>query len=424
MRVKNRDKLIEILQNIISRGDNGIYDVLLKNVIQTGKMTSQEVSSILSLQKDLNNLDTRVLIWFYQALSEYKQMPDIDNFFFENEINEASLFIVRHRNDTFPLRFKILNKLSAKDEYLLCLSIKEIIALNHGIIQLIPDMQRESVVIKFNNKLLSHIKFSDERAREIGRCVSNGTYWSNMIRWHLMLDGSEDYIIDDNYITINHGLIANIDRQYRNAGFEYSLAENADIEMMVPVVFTIGTIRDAQAIINQEEKREPIATTHVKTFANTTSNQIVKAIKSNADIRETYKFITTIEQYESNYGFVLESLLADAIDEFYHVNADKSLTLKQKRHLENWLIDFLIDLDDCLHSQFLNFSTVKQWCVHPYAFYGYIYLSSILQDDSTYENKLRSIISKIDFAKKPWSETATPPTIKRHIMQKFKEAAE
>ena len=420
--MKNRDKLIRTLKTLISRSDNNIYDVLLKHIVQEGKMTSQEVTSILTLQKKLDDVDTTVLVWFYQALSEYKRLPDIHSYFYDNEISQASFYIDKRRRNAFPLRFKILSKLSLKDEYLICLSIKDVIELNHGIIQLIPDMQRESTVVNFNGKLLSHIKFSDTRAREIGQCILNGSYWSNMIRWHLVLDGNEDYDVSDDYIVINQGLIANIDGQHRNAGFEYCLAENNDINMMIPIVLTIGTTRDAQSIINQEEKREPLAQTHVKSFANTTSNQIVKSIKSNEDIHDTYKFITTFEQYDGKMGFVLESLLSDAIDDFYDVNSNNDMTLKDRKKLESWLIEFFIELDDCLHSEFQNFETEKQWYAHPYAFYGYIYLSSIFRDTPDYGTLLRSAISRIDFVQKPWGKALNPPVIKQRIVQVFKEA--
>lgn len=420
--MKDADTALKVIKNIIA--DNSqrqdFYSVLVENLIQTKKMTGAEVSSVLSSPECVEKLSTHALVWIYQTIAKYIDVPDIKKYFYQNEIDDANFYKEKEMNSTFPLSFSIIDQLSSKDEYLICLSIQEINELNRNVIRLVPDMQRESVVSIFKDKIVSHINFSDKRAREIGKSIADNSYWSNMIRWNLVANGEEEYLIQDGKITIFSGILANIDGQHRSVGLDYALTINPDIDRKLPIVLTIGTTKDAQTIINQEEKREPIAKSQIQAFANTVENQVVKNLKKNEDIADIYKFIRTIEQYDAGLGFVIEASLARAIEGTYQLNTNA--TLKQRRQIEKWIIDFLFEIDDIFHDEFKNFGSKKSWASHPYAFYGYIYLSGQLMDCSDWESTLRKTLGKIDFHTIPWHRVAKERRIEKQIMTIFQEA--
>lgn len=92
-----------------------------------------------------------------------------------------------------PIAFPILARLTDNDNYLTALSIQDIANLKSvGIIQWKEGMQRETVITKLSdNDFISHIKYDDNRARAIGKSMSDGTFFPNSLRWHIVADESD-----------------------------------------------------------------------------------------------------------------------------------------------------------------------------------------------------------------------------------------
>jgi hypothetical protein len=405
----SKEQVITILDKIIKKEKNDLYPVLLKELADTGKMTNGEVQNILSLTQDLNGLQIEVLEWLYSAITKNRDdLKPVEEYFTEKEIKQAEIFQIKRSQSEFPLHFKILDRLLPHEDYLITLSIKEINNLQEkGIIILDPEMQRESEIANYHNQLVSHISYSDSRAREIGEDMATNEYHADPLRWILVDNDDLDYYIDEtkNELVIKSGDIALIDGNHRTRGGEYALRKNVKIDLRLPIIISIGTVKVGQKIINQSEKRQPLNKEFVKTYDDSPESNIVKYLATTDDLDEVYKFCKTKDEINKDYGFILESSLASYIKKWYDLtNASK----KQENKIKKWLVEFLNSMADYFSEDFRNFSTIKKfkWNVSYFTVAGYIYLSSILQDVPNWESKLEKILTSIDFgnANRPWKE--------------------
>jgi hypothetical protein len=419
----SKKEVINIINNILIAENKKIYPVFQSELIETGKMTNGEIQQIIGLVTDLNDVRTEILIWLYSSILKYhNDIPPLDHFFEQEEIKQAEIFQIKRIESQFPLRLKILDKLDPyHEDYLISLSIKQINSLQeNGIFKLNVEMQRESEITTYNGQLISHISYDDDRSREIGDDMASYNYRSDTIRLILIIDGEEKYNIKDNDVIIRTGNIALIDGNHRVKGLEYGLLKNEDIELKLPVIFTIGTVQDGQIIINQSEKRQPLNKEFLKTYDNAPETNIVKKLKLSDELDKVYKFCKTPQEISKNAGFVIEGILIDYIKKYYNT---KNISKKQQDVIRDWLIGFFNTIADFFNIDFNNFQNTKKikWNVSPYCFAGYIQLSSYLQNKENWENLLIEFLSKINFNldNKPWKEGVSHPD--KNIDKFFKE---
>ena len=395
--MNNRSELIATLRNMWTTKATQCLELYI-NIVNEGRITNIDIQNLINNNDLLNNASDTVLLWLYEPLvTAFDKLKPLTYFFTKEEIIEAHESVSFRKQVKFPIRFPILAKLRS-NSYLSCLSIQQILSLKEaGIIRWKERMQRETVFTKVGNTLVSHIKYDDKRAREIGQRMIAGDFYPNSFRWHIVSSDSE-YDVTDKEIILNNGYIAEIDGQHRDKGSEYALTQNPDIEMNVPIVFTIGNSTLAQAIINQDEQRAPIDDRVVESYKPTSVNRIVKHIITSEDLDPVYKFGDTEQSIKVGGGFVLVGTLANAIEKYYHVN---KLSYNAERTLSLTIIGFLNELADYFQNDFSNYRQLQK-CKSPIIseqmFDAYIYISSKVKDDNGSYKKFRSVIASIDFS--------------------------
>jgi len=428
----SKQQVINILETVI-KSDNKKLDALFtKELVESSKMRTSEVKSILGLRTDLNELPIEKLIYLYSAIltveSIKNDIPKIDEFFEDQEIRHAENLRIERIKSQYPIKLKAY-KQTNKEDYVVRISAKQLEEWkDNGVIKLDKDMARESNITNYKGQLISSISYNDKRAREIGDKMATNNFYSNGIRLHAINNESLNYEFiqpqkpdeeGEGQLVIKSGDIALIEGNHRINGVEYALLENPDVYLYLTVFFSFGTIKDGQFIIDQEEKREPLKKELVKTYSSASESNIVKDLKS--EVSDVYKFCKTIQEVNQGGGFVLEPILIDSIKEYYddiEDNKPKEVKVRQ------WLSEFLNELSVIFNKDFKNYLSVKKskWNVSPYAFAGYIYLSSTLQGKENWEQKLSDILSSIDFSvvNKPWRDSVSKPD--KLIVKCFKEA--
>jgi hypothetical protein len=404
----SKQQVTSVLNNIIKKDNKEIYSLFLKELVETGKMTIVEVKGILSSRTNLESVPTEVLYWVYKTISKYnKELKPESEYFEEKEIKQAEIFQIKRPQSQYPLKFKILDKLNPNEDYLITLSAKEINQLQEsGVIILDPEMQRESEITCYHGQLISHISYDDDRARIIGDCMASNDYFADTIRLILIQNGEEKHhISNNNELVIESGDIALIDGNHRTRGTEYALLKNDKIDLRLPIILSVGTVKTGQKIINQSEKRQPINRELLKTYNDSPESSIVKRLTITDELDIVYKFCKTKEEIAKDYGFLLESSLASNIKKWYDLsNASK----KQENSIKNWLVEFLNSLADYFNQDFRNYQATKKirWNVSYNVFAGYIYLSSVLYGKDNWEELLVKILDSIDFSiqNRPWKE--------------------
>lgn len=423
----SKSKVVEILDKIIKTENRKLDALFTRELIEKNKMRTSEVKSVLGLRTDLNELPVEKLVYLYSAILLIKKnIPKIDEFFTEQEIRYAENLRTERIKSVFPIKIKA-HKQSNKEDYLINASIKQLIEWQDAdVFKVDANMARESVITNYNGQLISHVSYSDKRAREVGEDTAVNNFYSNGIRLHLINDGTQNYEFiqslnseeeGEGLLVIKSGNIALLDGNHRVQGFEYALLENPDLYQYTAIFFTVGSVKDGQYIIDQEEKREPLKKELVKTFSSASEAQIIRDLKTE-DIDSVYKFCNTLQEIHQGGGFVLNGVLIDNIEEFYNIES-KSQEVKTRK----WIVEFLNELADVFHKDFENYLVTKKtkWNVSPYSFGGYIYLSSVLQNQANWEDKLLSIFSQVDFSNenKPWKDGASKPD--KLVVKYFKE---
>lgn len=398
--MKDKKLLVQTLRNLYETKLEECFAIYNKELVNNGRMTISSLKKILSEYNDLEDKSDVSLAVLYQPLCKAFDIPSVDTFFTKQEQYEAAMTMTKRMNTKLPLRFKILSKLTDGDNYLVCLSIQEIQAIKEaGLIHWEETMQRESVITNIGgDRFVSHIKYSDKRAREIGKLMAAGEFFPNSLRWHITCSDENQYEVTDTEIILHDGFITELDGQHRDKGSEYALEQSPDVVMKLPVILTIGSVSMAQNIIYQDEKREPINKQVVASYKNSSANSIMKMVV-NGNIDDVYKFCDTDQGISAGSGFILKSDFAESINKYYCMN--DQLSRKQEMQISEWLTEFLVELADIFHDEFAGFRNEKKVSLiaNSKTFYLYVYISSMIKGRDNWRQVLKDVISRIDFSR-------------------------
>lgn len=398
------DSLIDIRKHIsdLIKTSAAARSAIITEVVNTGDILMSDFQFMINNDSAIENVDPAVIYRMYEALYKNGLVRDSANNIFPVSIQLSGEIGKRHDQVRFPLKLQVLKKMSDKEEYLLCLPITFVLQMREaGLLQIRSDMQRESELSVYDGKIVSHVKYSDKAARQIGEKIANNQYWSNMCRWHLVYDDHTDYSFNPNKneIIIRSGVIAIIDGQHRSVGIEYALAKNPAANMFLPIMLTVGDPRTAQNIIAQEETRQPIEKTHILQYENTVASNVGNYLFLNSDINSIYRFVETETQEKTGLGFVIKNDLIKAIQKEYKTDIEKSQSKMLQIKMQRWLVDFLVELAINLEDDFCNYKQRRntRWSVRSEAIYLYVHMAHELDGMPDWKKILMDIIHKIDF---------------------------
>ena len=166
------------------------------------------------------------------------------------------------------------------------------------------------------------------------------------------------------------------------------------------MAFTIFPLWKAQAIINQQEKKQPLNKKHADSFANSPSNIFVNYIVNSNDLSYILKNkITKTQNSIGSSGIFLFSTLSEAIKGYYSV----SEITKDKDETLTWIIKFLNEISYYFEEKLVQkqlFKTKRDtWIIDATAVHFYIGLSKKLYNSENWKDQLNDILDNIDFDK-------------------------
>ena len=393
------DTVVKLIENSIKKDKNIIYHVFKKELIDTRKLTNIEADKILALE-NIRDININVLIWTYAALRQYNEnLPELDEFFTELEIKESEDFLIKRYQSKFPLKFKF-TRMSPKNEFKIIMPVQEICELvQNGIVTIVDNLQREQQYTMYGDKLISHVKYNDNVAREISKAVISGEYWSkDDIGLHLIENPDCEFVVDEENqeITIKNGKIALFDGNHRVNGFQYAILKNPELKMNVSVYLTIGSVEIGQQVLAQHESQQPINKKLIKSYEKSNANDIFRIFADDRKINRRYKFVDTADAEKSAIGFVIKSYFIKAISQYYDVD---NMKITDQETLADWLVEFFVELYQYLESDIENFVIARKnrWTVKSGGFFVYVAISSVLYDNQDWKAALPKILDKIDF---------------------------
>lgn len=372
---------------------------IISEVVNTGSMLMSDFQYMINNDHAIKDIDPHTLCKMYDALYKNGLVSVATAEVFPKSLYFDVAIGISKSSLQYPITIPVVQKMSDKQEYLLCLPISFVLQMRDaGLLQVRSDMQRESVMSVYEGKIVSHIKYNDKAAREIGDKIAGNEYWTNMCRWHLVFDqdASFSYDEEEKKITINSGVIAIIDGQHRSVGIEYALAKNPSAKMFLPVMLTIGDPRTAQSIIAQEETRQPISKTHILQYEKSFASSVASYLFMNSTVNSLYKFVETEGQEKMGLGFIIKNDFIKAIHKEYKNTVKTKVDwIKLQRWLEDFLVELAIVLDNDI-SRYPN-NRFDRWSVKSEAVPVYVHISRVLYGQPDWKKLLLEMISKINF---------------------------
>ena len=393
--MRNKEKVIAILAKLFEAKPDVCRDIFNTALVNTGKLPWTQLNPIISNPERLNDINETILLLMYEALTQYEtfKLKPVSDYFTELEVQEAKAVYIKTAKAKLPVKFPILAKLTDGENFLSVMSVQDIAALKSaGLIQWKEGMQREVVLTKLSdNEFVGHIKYDDERAREIGKSMIDGPFYPNSLRWHIVANEC-DYEVKDDCVVLKAGYVAEIDGQHRDKGSEYALIQNPDIIMQMPIVLTVGSRSMAQSIINQDEKRAPINKDVVAQYKNAAGNKIAKLVYGSDELDRVLRFTDTEQGIRVKQGFFIKSEFGAAIEKYYTARSNV-----EQRKIAEWLIEFFNELATLKYDDFENFRTAKTITANHEMIIHYVYWSKLLKDKNDWKECLNKIISDFNF---------------------------
>ena len=396
----NRAKVIEILKKNISNNRPHDKNYLSQKIEREKKMSISEFMRIWSGTLPLEDISDVYLCVLYKEFAEIKftkvyKMPDIELYFSESEIAAANNAIIQDDDLQYPITFKDVSILN-DDHYLIPLDASFINSLQKSkMLKRDENAQRETIIRIRNNEVYEYINLNLNTIEEIKNCLVKNVYYPDELKFNLNVDGNDklNYNPSKKELTIYSGDISLVDGNHRVIAIEQAMYENPNINIKFPVSFMHFPLWKAQDTISQQEKKQPLVKSVAESYANTTENAVITDVMNHRDLLSECKIVKTRSNIAYGAGTFLFSSLSSAVEEAYSQEEQERF----KRDTVNWIVEFLNDISYCLPDLFDRKNKVKHWAFNDTATYFYIYLSKHLKGDSEWRQKLKCILSRIDF---------------------------
>lgn len=390
-----------------------LRQIVVSKLCEDGTMTRRDASTFFKYNTDITQWNPSVLCIIYKTIKKYdkiRSLPSVAHFFNHKEIEDSKVLLARAAASAYPVKFEGAVRLSSNEEYLLCLTAQQIYDLSTSkLLRIRSDMQRESEIINYQGVGVPCVKFSMKKMKEIKENLLEGKQFMTTVRIHLIPDLDQDkpsFEFDDNTqtVTINSGLMANIDGNHRIQAIVSAVEENHNIAAAyrIPVILTVGTPMIAREVIIQDEKRTPISTEHTKSMENSEGKRIIFLLKANDELRDYVQFSTTTEQFSAGSGYFVEYIFADAFDKCF--DASKGFTKSEREDIAEYLGEFLVKYFIFLkkkHPTYMKTYTAKhrqEACVMSsiYASYVLVSMAAQLRDYSNWDDRLERIVNNMN----------------------------
>lgn len=411
--MKNRQKLIDIIYNDVFCNLDEEFKTGIKNKLVTeDRYTNDEFVKLSNGLIDFKYIPDAELLWFAQFLNEYdktKEEYNVEQYFTQKEIRDYR-FYVKEGNNTDNEQLLTLNDAYSigKNQYQCRATVEQIALLeSRGLVRAEPALQRNSIQKKYGDVVLIKVYINIKRVKAIAKLIEDDTYSYNSIRICTLNDGTGSFEYDEKnrkiYIDAESDNI-NLDGNHRVKGATLAYFKNPDKKELFQnryfnVLYSFFTPNEARRTIEQEWKTEPVKREVKKSMKDINANVILNEILLSNQIESIIKngVVKSDFEYKSGMGFILYNSLSFFIENIY--NTKRYKTDREKNRLIKWLIEFYNEIIYNQIDDYIAFNDIKykKWSVLPGAWVVYTLLSRDLQSNENWKNKLKEILSSINW---------------------------
>jgi len=250
-----------------------IADFKAKNILQG------DVLDILSLRTPVSLLNEIILLIFtqslYNATKEYELLPS--KYFTQLEIAEGhNYFFETPEIKKFPVVFKNPLFQISIDHCVTYLTAQELGDLyNRRVITYNTQTQRNLKQFNYRNRIIEKITINKASVHEISNKILSNSFISNFITLNILQNGEEDFNFIGGKLIINAGQVNILDGFHRSLGILQALQHNKNIDFKIGVNITNFDVDKARRFIVQEDKKNKINKTYIKSLDSDNFNMMI-----------------------------------------------------------------------------------------------------------------------------------------------------
>lgn len=327
--LKDRELINNILNLQITKyqTDKNVVSDVTDMLVAKGLLPA-DVNNIFSKRQPVEILSEQILILFTIVFYEVTKEPPIkpEILFNQNEIRVAqNIEVQRVLGDKFPLTLAPAIEVLGNKQWITRLSLQQIMDLvNRMIINYNPETQREGVVKTIGDNIITAPKIKASSVRAVKNNILKNRQYSNTITLNVEFNENSDIEYDEKNLelVINNGDIDIIDGWHRLRAMIQAYTINREVEYVSEVRITNFTIEEAQGFIVQEDKRNPINKTHIKSLDTTNyANLIAKRLNDDSKSLLRGKIVTNKYLINNRSGLVMFDKLIDVISLTFNPNS-------------------------------------------------------------------------------------------------------
>lgn len=408
--IELKERLMKIINEIgrASRHCDAIKQDIASD-FKSRNLSAMRASFVMCGNLNLNTLedseeDLRFLFLFTQALSKTLEGKEdikvnVNDYFTKVEVNQWQDYREEIQQDNiFPIEVEDAIPLSDKI-WQVVLTAQQLDRLKVG----------NALLYNFKTQRNPKITLSGEKINMIipkineitGRLLDNKQFPDPIIL-NIVNNGEStiSYNKKNKILLILEGSIINIvDGFHRIVANSLAIEKNPDLIFKWQITFTFLSENDAYDYMSQKNKQKPMKKEYVQQMNYNQPENLVVDVIMNDRLSELAGKMKDDDAYiKLNRALTKKSIIARAIKECYGKKLDVSTNI---RNIGNWIVEFTDYLMGLYTEEFINNPyEIKQTSLinHKNMFYGYIALSSILQNKQDWKQCLKKTMESIDFS--------------------------
>lgn len=374
----------------------------INEILENNTEALDTFDNIINGAKTLSSLSIPMLCVINCAVYEVTESENIDpkEFFTNSEIKEYKSTDFENysekNNLTLPI---ILDNVMMLDEenYVTVINTKFLVEMLHNnLIQYDYTSQRSAIYLKGKDGDAIPVQdLNMESVKDISDNMSNGTYLPDTISLNVYSDDVEPLTYDSKKqkLEIHEGaFITILDGFHRLRGSERALYDNPDLPQQLFLTIRSYDEETAKRYFGQINTVNVVAPERLRELKSERySDLVVKDLQRNSELKEKIASAPTISKVAKQ--LTTFDLLSYTIDKTF--NPRSRLEAKEIAAYLGDVFDYLIGN---YYEEFVaKINKHRDSYSHPLMFVGYITIGKIMYDKNIKPNKIKDIVSKIDF---------------------------
>lgn len=410
---KERIELENVLKFIIDKNCRSRKTIInIIDVLEDPEM-GEVFENVVNGAKTLSSLSIPALCLITCAVYEVTESEDINphDFFTKSEINQYKKmdFQISNSKDlTLPIVLDEVTMLDSEN-FVTVVYAKFLVDMLHNYL-IHYDYSSQRSAIYLTSKDGDAIPVQDlnmQSVSDISDNMLNGTYLPDTLSLNVYSDDVEPLRYDSKKkkLEIHDGAhITILDGFHRLRGAERAVHLNPDLPQKLFVTIRAYDEETSKRYFGQINTINVVAPERLRELkSERNSDLVVKDLQRNSELKEKIASAPAISKVAKQ--LTTFDLLSYTIDKMF---APK--TRMEAKELASYLTDFFDYLIGSYYKEFVDdVNSYRDSYSHPFMFSGYVVIAKIMQDNNIKPNKIKDIITKIDFKDETLQSILTNP---------------